>query len=64
MSHQDVAHNFPTASKGDEIIAAVGDGITVHNKDFRIIYQNQVMKDIFGDRVVQTCYAAYNQTSR
>ena len=63
MSHQDVAHIFPTASKSDEIIAAVGDGITVHDKDFRIIYQNLVMKDIFGDCVGQTCYAAYNQSS-
>jgi len=56
------APTYPAASKGDQIIAAVGDGITVHDKDFRIIYQNQVMKDIFGDCLGKTCYAAYNQS--
>ena len=63
MPKKDVAHNYPAASKSDEIIAAVGDGITVHDKDFRIIYQNQVMKNIFGDCIGKTCYEAYNQSS-
>ncbi len=57
MTHK----NYQASSKSDEIIAAVGDGITVHDTDFRIIYQNQVMKDIFGDCLGKTCYAAYNQ---
>lgn len=63
MPTEDLPPAYPAPSKGDEIIAAVGDGITVHDKDFRIIYQNQVMQDIFGDCVGKTCYEAYNQLS-
>ena len=62
MTKNFAAPVFATA-KSDEIIAAVGDGVTVHDQDFRIIYQNQVMKNIFGDCVGQTCHEAYNQSS-
>lgn len=62
MPQQDTTHTYPAASKSDEIIAAVGDGITVHDTDFRIIYQNQVMQDIFGECVGQICHEAYNQS--
>ena len=62
MTSGNVVHtNNALSSKGDEIIAAVGDGITVHDTDFHIIYQNQVMKDVFGDCLGKTCYEAYNQ---
>ena len=63
MQREAVAPINPATSGSDEIIAAVGDGITVHDKDFRIIYQNQVMKNIFGDCVGKICYEAYNQSS-
>lgn len=49
------------AIKDEEIIAAAGDGITVHDLDFRIIYQNQTMKKVFGECVGQLCYEAYRQ---
>ena len=63
MPIEETIHNNPPASGSDAIIAAVGDGITVHDRDFRIIYQNQVMQNIFGDCVGKTCYEAYNQSS-
>lgn len=47
----------------EDIIATTGDGITVHDLDFRIIYQNQAMKKLFGDNAGQLCYEAYRQTS-
>lgn len=62
MTNKDVAPAFAAAAKSDEIIAAVGDGVTVHDQDFRIIYQNQVMKSVFGDCVGKTCHEAYNQS--
>jgi diguanylate cyclase (GGDEF)-like protein/PAS domain S-box-containing protein len=61
MVKVDKAPLHKTKAKSDEIIASVGDGLTVHDKDFRIIYQNQVMKDIFGDCIGKICYEAYNQ---
>lgn len=51
------------AARSDEIIAAVGDGVTVHDQNFCIIYQNQVMKNVFGDCIGKTCHEAYNQSS-
>ncbi|MFA7404532.1 MAG: diguanylate cyclase [Pelobacteraceae bacterium] len=56
-----IASHYTAPSKSDEIIASVGDGITVHDMDFRIIYQNQVMKNIFGDCIGKICHEAYNQ---
>lgn len=51
------------AIKDEEIVAAAGDGITVHDLDFRIIYQNQTMKKMFGECVGQFCYEAYRQAA-
>lgn len=45
----------------DAIISAIGDGITVHDRDFTIIYQNPVMQDVFGNCVGDKCYNAYEQ---
>jgi diguanylate cyclase (GGDEF)-like protein/PAS domain S-box-containing protein len=61
MAQEDVAPIFIATAKSDEIIAAVGDGVTVHGQDFRIIYQNQTMRNIFGDCVGKLCYEAYKQ---
>ncbi|MBI5484502.1 MAG: diguanylate cyclase [Deltaproteobacteria bacterium] len=63
MPTEEAVLNTPPASVSDAIIAAVGDGITVHDRDFRIIYQNQVMQNIFGECVGKTCHEAYNQSS-
>jgi PAS domain S-box-containing protein len=41
------------------IIAAIGDGISIQDRDFRVIYQNQVDKDLHGDHIGQFCYEAY-----
>ena len=49
-------------AKGEEIIASVGDGVTVHDQEFRIIYQNQAMKDLFGDCAGKLCHEAYQQS--
>lgn len=38
---------------------AVGDGITVLDKSLRVVYQNRAVKDLFGDRAGQLCFAAY-----
>jgi signal transduction histidine kinase len=41
------------------IVAAIGDGISIHAPDLRVTYQNQVHRDMVGDQVGQFCYRAY-----
>lgn len=46
-------------SRSEAIIAAIGDGISIHDTSFKIIYQNQIHKDIMGDHGGEQCYQAY-----
>ena len=46
-------------NKSEAIIAALGDGIIIQDTDYKIIYQNQVQNDIYGDRTGELCYKAY-----
>jgi diguanylate cyclase (GGDEF)-like protein/PAS domain S-box-containing protein len=47
--------------ENNEILAAIGDGLTIQDREFRIVYQNQKLKDIFGDCLGKFCYTAYEQ---
>jgi diguanylate cyclase (GGDEF)-like protein len=46
-------------SRLEAIIAAIGDGITIQDTDFKIVYQNQAHKKIMGDHLDAYCYEAY-----
>ena len=46
-------------AKTEAIIAGIGDGISIHDREYRILYQNQVLKDLTGDHAGEFCYAAY-----
>ncbi|MCX9025841.1 MAG: PAS domain S-box protein [Candidatus Methanoperedens sp.] len=46
-------------NKSNAIIAALGDGIIIQDTDYKIVYQNQVQNDLFGNRVGEYCYKAY-----
>jgi len=46
-------------NKSDAIIAALGDGIIIQDTDYKIIYQNQVQNDLYGDRTGELCYRTY-----
>ncbi len=46
-------------SKSEAIIAAIGDGISIHDTGFKIIYQNQIHKDMMGDHGGEQCFQAY-----
>lgn len=41
------------------IIGAIGDGITVQNTEYRILYQNRPHRELMGDHVGEHCYRAY-----
>ena len=46
-------------AKTEAIIAAIGDGVTIHDREFRVIYQNHVHKNLVGEHLGKFCYEAY-----
>jgi PAS domain S-box-containing protein len=46
-------------NKTDAILAAMGDGISIQDRDYRVLYQNDAHKAIVGDHQGEHCYAAY-----
>ena len=48
--------------KAEAIIAAIGDGISIQDRDFRILYQNQVHKNMLGSHIGEYCYTGYEQS--
>ncbi len=46
-------------AKSEAIIAAIGDGISIQDKDLRVLYQNAVHKDMFGEHIGEHCYSAF-----
>ncbi len=44
--------------KTDAVIAAIGDGLVIVDKDFKVVYQNEVMRKMIGDLVGKICYKA------
>ena len=47
-------------AKTAAIIAALGDGISIQDRDFRVLYQNELHKGMAGDRKGELCYKAYS----
>jgi PAS domain S-box-containing protein len=47
-------------AKTEAFIASIGDAISIQNIDFRIIFQNQANRDMFGSHVGEYCYQAYH----
>ncbi len=52
---------YEEKSKADAIIAAMVDAIGIQDTDFRILYQNQIHKDLMGDHKGRYCFQAYRQ---
>jgi len=46
-------------ARSEAIIAAIGDGLSIQDTDFKILYQNQIHKNLIGDHVGEPCYAIY-----
>ncbi len=46
-------------AKTESIIAAIGDGISIQDRDFNIMYQNKIHVSFFGDHVGEKCHLAY-----
>lgn len=46
-------------AKTASIIAAIGDGISIQDRDLTIRYQNEIHISYFGDHLGEKCYQAY-----
>ena len=46
-------------NRSEAIIAAIGDGISIQDRDYRILYQNEVHKQFVGDHEGELCFKAY-----
>ncbi|MBI5664685.1 MAG: response regulator [Nitrospirae bacterium] len=46
-------------AKTKAIIAGIGDGIILQDTDYKIIYENQIQKDLSGSHLGDYCYKAY-----
>lgn len=51
-------------ARSEAIIAATGNGISIQDTDFKIMYQNQTHKDMAGSHVGEYCYKAYNDREK
>ena len=48
-------------ARSESIIAGIGDGITIHDTDYRIIFQNQTMQNLLGSHVGEFCFSSYKK---
>ena len=46
-------------SRLEAIMSSMGDGLSIQDTDFVILYQNKVMKELRGDHVGEHCYSSY-----
>ncbi len=46
-------------AKSDAIIAAIPDGISIQDRDYLVLYQNKVHRDLVGDQLGKVCYEKY-----
>ncbi|HEY55611.1 MAG TPA: PAS domain S-box protein [Dehalococcoidia bacterium] len=51
-------------NKLESVIGAMEDGLTIQDKDFNIIYQNELVRGIFGDRLGEKCYRVYEDREK
>lgn len=48
----------------EAIIAAIGNGISIQDREFRVLYQNEVHRSMVGDHRGAFCYEAYEGKDR
>lgn len=43
------------------VLECLGDGVSIKDLDFRILYQNRAMTEMYGNRIGSTCYSVFGQ---
>jgi PAS domain S-box-containing protein len=46
-------------ARSEAIIAAIGEGLVIVDRDFRILYQNQILRRLGSDALEDHCYLVY-----
>jgi PAS domain S-box-containing protein len=46
-------------AKSEGILSAIGDGVSIQNTNYVIVYQNKIHKKTFGNHIGEYCYKAY-----
>lgn len=46
-------------ARTEAIIAALGDGVSIQDRNFRVLFQNEVHKKMMGEHIGEFCYKAY-----
>jgi PAS domain S-box-containing protein len=46
-------------ARSEAIIAAIGDGISIQDRNFRVLYQNRIHRELVGEHVGEYCFRAY-----
>lgn len=65
-THQEKVQSNPIRlleeiAKSEIILEAIGDAISVQDRTFKILYENQAHKDMLGSHVGEYCYKAYQE---
>lgn len=45
----------------EAILAAMGDAVTVQDRNFRVMYQNPAMKELYGNCIGSICHSVYEK---
>ncbi len=57
-----LAKTVEEKNKSEAIIVAIADGVSMQGRDFRVIYQNRLHRELVGgDHVGEYCYKAYRK---
>ena len=48
-------------TRAEGIMNAIGDGLTILDTTFTVLYENQVHRDMMGDHVGEYCFTAYQK---
>lgn len=51
-------------AKTEAVIEAIGDGLSIQDTNYRILYQNKTARDMFGNHVGGYCYEVYEKRDR
>lgn len=52
------------SEKSAAIIAAIGDGVSIQDREFKVVFQNRLHKEMIGDHPGAYCYQAYEHNER
>lgn len=48
-------------ARSEAIIAAIGDGISIQDRNFRVLYQNRIHMDMIGEHAGAVCFNAFER---